>query len=59
VMSVTISTVRLYLRLFVGGIMSYLPYLCLFAHSGVQHILYFFSWSCVHYVASFSGLSIF
>jgi len=30
--------VRLYL-LFVGGLMSYLRYLCLFAHSGVQHIL--------------------
>ena len=32
-------SVRLYLRLFVGGLMSYLRYLCLFAHSGVQHIL--------------------
>ena len=30
---------RLYLQLFVGGLMSYLPYLCLLAHSGVQHIL--------------------
>ena len=29
----------LYLQLFVVGLMSYLPYLCLFAHSGVQHIL--------------------
>ena len=29
-----------YLQLFVGGCMSYLNYLCLFAHSGVQHILY-------------------
>ena len=41
---VTISTynrcsVRLYLQLFVGNIMSYLCYLYLFAHSGVQHIL--------------------
>jgi hypothetical protein len=43
--------------------MSYLRYLCLFAHRGVQHILYcvfvllcLFS-SCVRYVASFSGLS--
>ena len=45
VMSVTISarkrgSVRLYLHLFVDGIMSYLRYLCLFAHSGVQHILW-------------------
>jgi len=31
--------VRLYLQLFVGWLMSYLRYLCLFAHSGVQHIL--------------------
>jgi hypothetical protein len=29
----------LYLQLFVGGIMSYLRYLCLFPNSGVQHIL--------------------
>jgi hypothetical protein len=28
--------IRLYLRLFVGGRMSYLRYLCLFAYSGVQ-----------------------
>ena len=33
--------VRLYLQLFVGGFMSYLRYLCLFAYSGVQHILCF------------------
>ena len=31
--------VRLYLQLFVGGLISYLRYLCLLAHSGVQHIL--------------------
>ena len=31
-----------YLQMFVGGLMSYLRYLCLFAHSGVKHIL-----SCV------------
>ena len=49
---------------FVGRLMFYLRYLCLFAHSGVQHILcyvfglFFFSF-CVHYVASFSGLSIY
>ena len=29
----------LYLQMFVGGFMSYLRYLCLFAHSGIQHIL--------------------
>ena len=32
-------SVRLYLQLFVGGLMSYLCYLCLVAHSGVQPIL--------------------
>jgi hypothetical protein len=31
--------VRRYLKLFVGGCMSYLRYLCLFACSGVQRIL--------------------
>ena len=44
VMSVTISalkrcSVRLYIQLFVVGFMSYLCYLCLFAHSGVQHVV--------------------
>jgi len=43
--------------------MSYLRYFCLFAHSGVQHIIVFclfcLSSSSVPYVASFSGLSIF
>ena len=45
--------------------MSYLRYLCLFAHSDVQHIFVFFfaffclSSSCVSYVSSFSGLSFF
>jgi len=33
------NDVRLYRKLFVGGIMSYLRYLCLFTYSGVQHIL--------------------
>ena len=32
-------SIRLYLQLFVGGLMSYLRYLCLLAHSGVQYIL--------------------
>jgi hypothetical protein len=49
VMSVTISAlkrclVRLYLQLFVGGLMTYLRYLCELAHIGVQHIL---CWSCL------------
>jgi hypothetical protein len=44
VMSVMISaykrcSVRLSLQLFVEELMSYLLNLCLFAHSGVQHIL--------------------
>ena len=30
-----------YLQLFVGGFMSYLLYLCLFAESGGQHIFFF------------------
>ena len=38
--------------------MSYLRHACLFAYSGVQHILCFFP-SCVTFVASFSELSIF
>ena len=44
---------RLYIQLFVGGLISYLSYLCLLAYSGGQHILccVFFSSSCVHYVA--------
>ena len=32
-----LCSVRLYFQLFVWGLMSYLRYLCLFAHSGVQH----------------------
>jgi len=31
--------VRLYFRLFVGGLLSVLRYLCLLAHSGTKHIL--------------------
>ena len=42
----------------VGGLMSYLRYLCLFAHSGVQYILYCvlvsFSSPSEPYVVSFS-----
>ena len=43
--------------------MSYLPYLCLLAHSGVQHILccvlFCLSLSLCTIFACFSGLSIF
>ena len=39
--------------------MSHLRYVYLFAYSGVQHMLRCFSSSCVPFVASFSGLSIF
>ena len=40
--------------------MSYLRYLCLFAYSGVQHIVSnCYCSSCAPYVASFSGLSFF
>jgi len=61
VMSVTISAIKkcsvlLYLQLFVGGLMSYLRYLCLFAYSGVQHILFYVFHRLV---ASFSGLFLF
>jgi hypothetical protein len=65
VLSITISalkrcSVRLYHQLFVGWCMSYSRDLCLFTHSGVQHMLGFvfvlFSSSCVPYVASLSRL---
>ena len=56
------ENVRFYLQVFVGGFMSYLGYLCLFAYRVVQHILSVsllcFSSPCVPYVAIFSGLSI-
>ena len=42
-------SVRLYLQLFVGGLMSYLRYLCLFVYIGVQHIL-----CCVFVLFSFT-----
>jgi hypothetical protein len=35
----TVHIVRLYFQLFVGGLVSYLRYLCLSAHSGIQNIL--------------------
>jgi hypothetical protein len=38
---IKLCSVRLYLQLFVGGIMSYLRYLCLLAYSDVKHILFF------------------
>jgi len=34
-----IKWVRLFLQVIVGGLMSYLRYMCLFVHSSVQHIL--------------------
>jgi hypothetical protein len=37
--SYPVCLVRLYLQLFVGALMSYLRYLCLFVYSGFQHIL--------------------
>jgi hypothetical protein len=36
---IKLCSVNLYLQLFVGGLRSYLRYLCLLAYSGVQHIL--------------------
>ena len=37
--SYLIYVICLYLQLFVGGVVSYLRYLCLFTYSGVQHTL--------------------
>ena len=65
VISATISawerySVRLYLQLFVGWIISYLRYFCLFVYGGVQHILGFaICFVClrlVHNVCQFCGL---
>jgi hypothetical protein len=66
VMSATISaytqcSIRLYLQLFVWGIMSYLRYLCLrkvVCDTYCIVFLFSLSSSCVPNVASFSGLSI-
>jgi hypothetical protein len=48
------------LQLFVGGLMSYSRYLCLFVVSNTYCVLFlfYFSSTCVPYVVSFSGLSI-
>ena len=43
----------------VSSSMSYLRYLCLFAHSGVQHIVLCFCFGCLPYVDSFFELSFF
>ena len=68
VMSATMSTYKrcsfhLYLQLFVGRFMSYLRYLnelrIVVSKSYCVVSLLCMSSSCVHYVASFSGLSIF
>jgi hypothetical protein len=53
------SIIRLYALLFVGRLMSYLHYFCLFVCKGVQHTycvvhLFCFSLSCVTCLASFS-----
>jgi hypothetical protein len=57
-----ICSIRLCLQLFVGKLMSYLLYLCLFGYSGIQHILccvfVLFFFVLFLGVASFSGLSI-
>ena len=34
-----LCSVPLYLQMFIGGLISYLRYLCLFVYSGVKHIL--------------------
>ena len=34
-----VCSIRLYLRLFVGGVMSYLFYLCLLTYNGAQHFV--------------------
>ena len=48
----TRCVVRLYLQLFVGELMSYLRYLCLFAYSGVQpHIVLCFCFVCLPVVS--------
>jgi hypothetical protein len=67
-MSVTISHINvvrflLSTQLFIGGLISYLCYMCLFADSGVHHILCsVFCFACPHLLypneANFSGLSI-
>ena len=56
-----IQHIALNITIYLGGSMSYLSHLCLFAYSGVQRILccvfVLFSFVCVLYVASFSVLS--
>ena len=58
-----LCSVRLYLQLFSGGLVSYLRYICFLAYSGVNTycvvFLFCLSSSCVPYVVGFSGLSIF
>ena len=61
--AVRLNVVRLYLQLLVGGLMSYLRYMCLFTYRTwrpTRIVLCFrLSSSCVSYVASFSGLFFF
>jgi hypothetical protein len=54
---ICVCLVRLYLQLFVGGLRSYLRYLCLLAYSGFQQsycavFLLCFSSSCIPYVVT-------
>ena len=57
---ITLRKICLYLLLFVGGFMSYLHYLCVCVYIVVWFFLLCLPLvSCVPYVASFSGLSIF
>ena len=55
-----IRTVHLYLQLFVGGLMSYLRYLCFFAYSCVQNMLCcgFFVFFCLHLVSCVLNVAI-
>ena len=58
VMSVTISalkrcSVRLYLQLFIGGLMPYLRCLCLLVYIGAQHTFLWVFFAFLRLVASF------
>ena len=50
---------KIYFKLFVGALISYLRYLCLFAYSDIQHMLCCVTTSFVPYVTRFSGWTIF
>jgi hypothetical protein len=42
----------------VGGLLSYLSYLCFFAYSGVQHILCCVLWEKLQHTIKLNGLSL-